>query len=311
MKDAFKTHFWISVILWVSTFTTQSFACDICGCAASGAAYFGILPQFQRNFAGLRFQYRSFSHPQTEFNVNGTSKVLEDRFFSQEIWFRYYPHKKIQILGQIPLREHIRYESKRTTRLSGLGDIHFSANVTVLNTGDSLQKRWKQTLLAGIGIKANTGKYQQRDETQVILPAAFQLGTGGWAYQLQSIYTLRHRSWGINADIQYRKNTNNEAEYQFGDQFTSSFSVFYWKNTKHFQFLPYTGLGLEFAAKDKEFNKIKPETGGKLLLWNAGLDTYYKKWILQLFVQQPVFQQLPKNQPAGNLRLGSGIAMLF
>ncbi|MBP8240682.1 MAG: hypothetical protein KAX50_12000 [Saprospiraceae bacterium] len=52
-----------AALLWVLA-SGQVLACDVCGCAVGGN-YLGILPQFRRHFAGVRFQYRTFDseHP--------------------------------------------------------------------------------------------------------------------------------------------------------------------------------------------------------------------------------------------------------
>lgn len=297
-------------VIAVLTFSFPSKACDICGCS-TGGSYLGILPQFQRNLAGLRFQYRNFMHPNTELNMNGESQVLEDRFYTTEAWMRFYPSDRIQLFIHVPYTLNQRFETMRTTTIEGIGDIRLTANYSLINTGDSILRNWKNLLLIGGGIKLPTGKYQQRDETRLMLPASFQVGTGAYSLLFNVIHTLRYKSWGINTTLQYSMNGRNEISYDYGDQYSAAFSLFYWKGTRSGSFLPNAGISYEYSNKDYQYDVIKPYSGGSVTLFNAGLDIYLNRFLINTFVQVPVSHNIPSSQPAGQLRLGGGISFFF
>lgn len=281
-------------------------ACDICGCS-SGGSYLGILPQFQRNFAGTRFQFRNFLHPQTPLNINGESIVQEDRMYTQEMWFRFYPKKRLQFFAFLPYKVNTRIESLRTTTIRGVGDMSITANYTLLNTGDS-SRDWKNLLIVGGGLKLPTGKYQQRDANRVMLPASFQVGTGAYTYILNAFHTLRYKAFGLNTNVQFFMNAENELQYQYGNQLSTSLSFFYWKNFQNTTILFNAGPSFESASKDHEYGAVKPYTGGNVLLANAGIDVYYRRFVLNAFVQLPVTQEVPYAQPVSQYRLGCGIS---
>ncbi len=285
-------------------------ACDMCGCAMGGN-YSGIFPQFSKNIIGVRHQFRSFSHPNTYLNTNGDSRVLTDEFRSTEIWGRFYPHPKVQLFVFVPYRSHERTETLRNTRISGIGDISVMANYALVNTGDSLDRKYRHTLLLGGGVKLPTGKYQQRDENKLLLPAQFQIGTGGYALVANVNYTLRYKAFGLNSEVSYRHNTANEWVYQFGAQTAAVANIFYWIDSGKTTILPSAGIAWERYDKDLEFNRQKTETGGEVLLANLGLDLYFPRFFVQASAQLPFAQDLPFAQPKAALRLNVSVAFTF
>src|SRR6185436_19668942 len=104
-----------------------------------------------------------------------------------EVWGRFYPTKRLVIFAFIPLSQNVRQETNTTVRIQSIGDISAQANYMILNTGDSLSRSWKQTWMAGAGIKLPTGKYQQRDADRTMLPLPFQIGTGAYSFKLNTI----------------------------------------------------------------------------------------------------------------------------
>ncbi len=299
-------HFW--VLLFMFGLSPNTYACDICGCGPGGS-FTGILPQFQRNFIGLRYQYRQFNHPNTELNKNGNSRVYSDVFHRSEIWGRYNPHPRIQMFAFVPFHYNIRNESMRTTEKQSIGDIQLMANYMLINTGDSVDTQWKNTLMGGARIKLPTGKYQMRDETKLLLPLAFQPGNGAYGYTFNLIYTTRINKWGMNTDFFYTINTKNELEYQMGNAIQSSLSLFYVHTTPRGMLLSSLGLAYENMKKDLDFGTVKPYTGGTYVLLNAGLDFYMNRFIVNVFAQQPVYAKIPSHQALSSIRFGAGIVI--
>ena len=74
----------------------KAFACDACGCGV-GSYQFGILPQQTKNFVGIRYQTKS--DESTPYHDLQT----KEQFQSIEIWGRFYPLKKVQVLALVPV----------------------------------------------------------------------------------------------------------------------------------------------------------------------------------------------------------------
>jgi len=291
-------------------FSIESSACDACGCAMTGN-YAGIYPQFTKNILGVRFGNRRFNHPNTELNFNGSSQVLSDEFNTVEIWGRFYPTPKVQVFATVPFRVHTRSEAERTTRLRGVGDISISANYTLFNSADSSKSALKHALLIGGGVFMPTGKFMQRDDRLVSLPAQFQLGTGAFSFSLNANYTLRKRNWGLNIDGQARLSEENERSYEFGNLYAAVASVFYKLEKGTVAILPNVGASFENYERDQEFDRSKEDTGGNVILINAGVDVYLPKFSFNFSAQLPIEQSLPYSQPASSNRINVGIAYTF
>lgn len=287
------------------------YSCDICGCAA-GTNYLGVLPQFDRNLAGIRFQYSLALHPNGNYNSNDRgSQVLEDRFYTSEAWLRYYLADKWQLFVNVPYGVNQRIETNRTTTIQGVGDIRLNLNYTLINYGDSITKDWKNLLLVGAGAGLPTGKYQQRDDAQLILPALFQIGTGAFSYQMNINHTIRYRTWGLNTAGIYRFRGENELSYDFGDHTSLTSTLFYWGELKGGYYMPNVGISYDHFAPDYQYEIQKPQTGGTIWNLNAGFDLYLGNFLISAFAQLPIAQKIPGAQPLGQGNAGGSVSYFF
>ena len=294
--------------LFVS-FTTN--ACDICGCSAGGSTM-GILPQFQKNLAGFRYSYLSFKNPAVDLYNNSNLTVTQDESHTTNLWARFYPANRWQIFAFVPYRLNTRhYNSGESIQIQGLGDVSFLVNYVLINTGDSIGKNWKNTLLLGGGLKLPTGKYRQRDNQLTLLPTNFQIGNGAYTFTTNLIYTIRYKKWGLNSDAFYRINTSNESFYKTGNQVTASLSLFYWKTINNLSILPNVGLFGEIFFNDSEYDINLPYSGGRSLLLNTGLDIYYKRLVFAALYQSTLAYQIPSGQTSPKGRVSIGVAFLF
>jgi hypothetical protein len=82
-----KKYFILFVFIFIET---NLIACDICGCG-SGSYYIGLMPQFHKNFVGIRYRYSIFdSHlGHSHHGIFAT----QETFRTTEIWGRFYPHQ--------------------------------------------------------------------------------------------------------------------------------------------------------------------------------------------------------------------------
>lgn len=298
------------VILHINTY-----ACDICGCGVGGF-YLGIMPNFSENIVGIRSQHQRFEHPDTYLNYNGSSRVKQDLMFRSDLWLRYYASSRLQILTFVPYQTHIRQETEHSAQISGIGDIRFRALYTIVNTGDSIAGKFKHTLLAGGEVKLPTGPYQQRDPVRLqIMPELFQIGTGGYGFSGNLMYTIRYKSVGFTTDFMYTTNTTNERLYRWGDQVLSSSRLFYWKNFGRQTLMPSIGISYEHFNPDtyqfRPEGTVYEKNGGTTTWLQFGLDFYAGRWMFQLFSDLPVQLNLPEGMPAGTWRTGFNVGLFF
>lgn len=316
----------VSLIVLI-TISNSLLSCDICGCGAGGS-FMGIIPQFGKTQLGFRSNFRTFQHPNTLLNLNGNSRVLRDENFQTDLSLRLFKKERIQYFFQVPLKVNTRYETMRTTTLRGVGDIQVGATYTLIQQQDSMSVKFKNLLAIGGGFSLPTGKYMQRDETKVIMPALFQLGSGAFQYYANLYYSVRYKRWGATLNGQYNYAEQNEMKYQFGERYQTAVSLFYkkdfkWKrrskdsdpvfveNTKTISILPSLGWSMEHSAQDREYELIKPYTGGTQYLLQGAIDIYFKKIAINLFLQQSYFNDIPTVQPENKMRLGGGITWVI
>ncbi|KAA9325687.1 hypothetical protein [Adhaeribacter soli] len=259
-------------------------ACDACGCGV-GSYQFGILPQQARNFAGIRYQYKTdHSTPHHDLKTSET-------FRTTEFWGRFYPTKKIQVFAILPYNFNEQTIEKTTTNVHGLGDALILANYNLINNTDSLYENVKHNLLLGGGVKLATGKYNRQTEGNTLNPN-LQLGSGSYDFVANAIYTIRYNQIGLNSDISCKYNTANQDEFRFGNKLVASSRLFSVLKIKESALMPNAGISTERTAKDTHYGSTLKESGGYANFLNLGTEAYFKKLSTGFTFQKPISQHL-------------------
>jgi hypothetical protein len=279
----------ISILVAIFAMAFDSNACDVCGCSFGGN-YYGVLPQFSKHFAGIRYQHRSFVSK--GLSDKGDEVETQDVFNKLELWGRFYPHKRIQIFGFVPYVFNSQKVIGDNQSVQGLGDVLLNLNYTILNTGDSVDYKFRQLFLVGFGTKAPTGNYNTKINGEQ-LHANMQTGTGSWDYLANVIYTIRYKSVGLSTDLTYKYNGVNNDKYRFGDKVNSAMNIFFWDKYWGVTIMPLGGIYYEFAYVDVLNQYKQKATGGSAVFGNIGLDIYWKKISLSMLTQLPITQDNP------------------
>jgi hypothetical protein len=272
-----------------------SLGCDLCGCANSNS-FLGLMPASNRAFVGIRYRYQSF-------DSHIISAVLKTResFQSTEIWSRFYPINKVQVMAILPYASHTQYQiaQENTLQISGLSDPTVFVHYNLLNTlMDSTMHDLNQSLLVGIGLKAPLGKfrYEEGNPSQVA-NANFQLGTGSTDVLWNALYNVRYNEWGINADAQFRLPGENPEAYRFGARSSLASTLFYSYGRGHnITLMPYVSSTIEFAAKDVRSGVIQESTGGSIHWLGIGLEAFSKRFVFGANFAQPSDQNLSSGE---------------
>lgn len=293
----------LSIILSVQSVS----ACDVCGCSVGGN-YFGILPQFQQNFIGLRYQHRSYNSEHLTLFPGEVPLTTRETFQTAELWGRYVPHPKVHLFAFVPYNYFSKDEEGNSAVVTGIGDVNFMAHYIVFNTGFDIDVKWKQAFQIGVGLKVPTGKSNHIQEQSGLLIPSLQAGTGAFDIPFSAIYTIRNDKWGMHAEVNYRLNLNNKRDYRFGDRITTSLSAFYWYGYKGFTILPHISIGYEHGFRDTDRGEEVEYTGSNMVLGGAGFDIYFNRFILNINSQLPIYQHIAQGQITSNPRLNIGIA---
>lgn len=280
----------------ITLFTNQGFACDICGCGAGGS-YIGILPDFSKHIAGLRYRSNTMT---THLGVDGAITYLttQEQYNTTEAWGGWTIGEKVRLMATIPYGFNEKTNQGITKRKNGIGDITASAfyqlinnRKTVFNTNLLMQSLW-----LGGGIKLPTGKYSATDTKTGSNDAnLFQLGTGSYDFNLTAMYDIRLQDAGINLMGNYRITTANGYNYQYGNKCNINVQAYYkFRIASRYILAPNTGIQYETAQTDLYSGFDVAVSGGNILMGTIGVETVLKKISLGANYRPPLSQQLAK-----------------
>lgn len=297
--------FLLAVICLVGMYSS-AVACDACGCS-SGGSYLGTMPQIQRSFIGLRHNWRSY----TVTPADGSSGRIYENYHSSDLWVRYFPHKRVQVLASIPYNYYSRQTDTKTVITQGLGDISLMAGYMVFNNGDSIGKLWKHTFSVNAGIKLPTGRYNIRNEGLRLNPA-MQPGTGSIDYLATLFYSIRYKKVGMAVDANARFCSVNPNDYKQGNRYSASARVFVWQKMGFSSsILPMAGVSFDYATQDRDLGSIVAESGGKGLFAVAGVEYYYRSLGVGVNYQLPVSTTLAQGTTKATGKLGAQLMITF
>jgi hypothetical protein len=290
----------ITLTIIVLSITLSTFACPFCGCGV-GNFYLGLMPDFQKKFIGLRYQYLPY-----QTHVNGDGEEVEfskDYYHTVELWGGISIGSKWQILAFVPYQINYRNTDDGKKNLNGISDVSVLANYKVFDKMNEARST-SQQLLVGGGFKLPTGKYRvdpNNPETE-LGDVNSQAGTGSVDFLLNSSYNVRFNKIGVNTTATYKINTGNNEDYRFGNRFNASSFVFYAAKMKAATFSPNVGLLYQHSATN-HFNNAKVDlTGGYLAMAAAGIELGLKKITIGANVQLPFTQDFAAGQTEAKTR---------
>lgn len=249
------------VLLLVTISTTR--ACDICGCGV-GSYYLGILPEYNKRFLGMRYQYKSL---RTHLGPYGerTPITADETYQSAELWGGWNFGTRFRLLAFVPYNFNERNSQTGDGKKSGLGDIALMGYYKLFDHKATVSKGLLvQSLWIGAGIKVPTGKYEPNERLALQeSPNNFQLGTASTDFTMNAAYDIRYNDIGINTNVNYKINTANQYVYRYGNKFTSNVLAYYkLRVANKVTVAPNIGVLYETAEKDVEDKKYDVAVSG-------------------------------------------------
>jgi hypothetical protein len=270
--------------------TTDTIACDVCGTSVI-AQSMGLLPGFQKYFAGIRYSHGKFisKHPGLEKGeIVGESN---EQYDFAELRGRAVLAEKYQLMVFVPFGNISKNDSGVITQNSGLGDISLLGNYLFINHNKNGKKH---TLLGGMGVKLPTGSSNQTDNKYNIWIPNLQLGTGSWDMMLNLNYIyVDAKNQGVLFESFARLNSSNSQNYRFGNRYAANLRYFYKFNlNEQISIVPSIGSGIEYMAKDYRFGLMNSLSGGYTVPIQAGLDLFLSDWNLSFTYLNPILHSL-------------------
>jgi hypothetical protein len=289
----------IAIALTLYSFINAT-ACEICGCG-TGNYYIGLLPQFNKHFIGLRYQYSSFKTTMKE----DASQYSNDNFQSVELWGGWNIGKRWQVLAIVPYNFIHQASDDGKASNSGIGDVAVLGNYKVFDRSSSTgsKKLFTQQLWLGAGVKLATGKFiiDPNDEALVAL-ANTQTGSASTDFILNAMYNMSINNFGISTGARYKINTANNDRYFFGNKLSASSFAFYSIKKSSTVITPNGGLLFEHNDASKLNNEKIDMTGGYLLSTAAGVEVNIKKVTVGFNAQLPLSQNFSDNQTKNKVK---------
>ncbi len=288
----------------ISSFTFQKmqldaaldFDCDACGCSASGGSM-GFSSMLNANFVGLRYFYQSYT---SRDGIFANSPWIDENFNTTQVWAKIPISDKVQVTALIPYHFHNRELATGTDQISGLGDVTVMATYTLFKTQKD-STVFTHNLQLGGGVKIPTGKFKAANNLGTV-NQSFQLGTGSWDYLLLTEYVIKKKNLGLNTMLNYTFKTENDKNYQFGNQFNYGSTLFYLLDLKSIQVVPQIGLAGEVYGQNKQYGTGVQNTAGDILFGKFGFEIGKNKFSLGVNAMLPVNQNLANGAIEANYR---------
>jgi len=291
----------------------QSRACDVCGCSASNQ-YLGILPQTYWNFAGLQYEYGSFSSTHPSLFEGKPNEHSNDYYNTVQAWARYNIGRRLQVFLFVPYHYNIDHADGMRSSSSGLGDISLLVN-RIMIKDKGAAAGWGQQLIAGGGLKLPTGRNTGITAPDRLGLPNIQPGTGSWDFIMNANYTVRYNKQGLNLDCAYTFTTANKDNFKYGNRFNAGLMGYYSLKFKNgFTLLPQLGARYQYTLHDYDnYSKkwLNEQSGGYLCYGDAGLQVWYRQFGLRLNYQLPISQCYGAGYVDANAKTEAGIFLLF
>ena len=274
--------------------------CDACGCSASGGSM-GFNSLLSEKFVGVRYMYQSYKSKDGVFN---NSPWINEDFNTVQLWARIPVSTKVEVMILAPYHFLNRDKPSGNQNLSGVGDATIMAFYKMFQTTNDTAS-FHQKLLIGGGLKTPTGSFDNKNNGSI--NPSFQLGTGSWDYSVATEHVIRKNKIGLNTNLSYIFKTQNQKNYQFGNQFNYGTTLFYNTNYSNITFVPQLGVAGETYKANKDFNEEVPRTAGDIFFGKIGLELGYKKISAGVNAMLPISQNLTGGRVEANYRLAFNI----
>ena len=281
-------------------------ACDVCGCSGAGSSP-GLLPLVQRHFVGTRWQWQDYG-----ISAHHPGGLIEETYQTVDLWGRWQPHRRIQVIGVIPYSSAARITpGSPTLRAEGVGDATVLLQYSLFDPVRQSARTWQHALQAGAGAKLPLGRSGLIDGEGLALPPNLQPGTGSTDYLAALLYAVRRGMTGISLDVTARLSTANVAGYRFGNRLNTGIQGFYVMSFGKTTFIPSAGLLVDARQEDREKTRIRGDTGGYALSAVLSLQFFRGNMAFNLNGGLPVFNQMGNGLIRPRFQLGAGAVYMI
>lgn len=282
----------ITALLLINSLNSN--ACDVCGCAINTSGN-EVIPGVFQNYLGMRANVRHFESQ--HYGLLGGTTLSKEWFHTTEVYGRYSPHRRIQLIGFLPYNAVFKHEEDQWHTSHGVGDARLKVNLLLVDHKDSANDEVLSVFL-GNTIKVPSGRYDFVDEESAAFRRSMLPGTGTWDYTISTDLIYRRNNLGGIISGAYSLRGTNSLNYDFGNVFSGQASVFYRKQGMERMFLFETGVMITNLEEeyDLRFNEAQIYTGGSMVSPLVKFISVGANWTFFAMVNHAVWQDLGKGR---------------
>lgn len=275
-------------LLTIALFSAPKYshACDACGCALGGFN-FGIIPQNEAHFIGVRYAIAKFY---ADMRHGSDLEFSNDTYQRLDIMGRFALRDRLQLNIVLPYMYNSMNGSHESEQLSGLGDPMLMLNYKLLDQKGNPMEKWLHNLWVGGGIKVPLAPFEFSQAEDLINPN-FQLGSGSWDFLAMINYTSMFKRFGINVEAVYKYNTVNTQDYRFGNQYNAQANLFYKTMIGDTQLFTIVGFYHEYGGQHTHEGFFQANSGGRMTMTQLGLQSQFRSMMLHVNYQVPISQK--------------------
>ena len=187
---------------------------------------------------------------------------------------------------------------------SGFGDVQVGVRTAFL-------QRLQDLLVGSLALKAPTGEYKLFNSEGEINEPSIQPGTGSWDLIASAYYTHAWRPNRVGYFVagSFRKNTENDLDYQFGDQTRGDFGVYVRSGRR---VLWTAQINARHVSRDEFLDVRVPSTGSTFINFTPGVRLESdSRGSLYFLVPIPVYQDVNEQQLAPKTGIMIGLSKSF
>lgn len=260
--------------------------CDVCSTSSNSTSI--NFNSNSKTYFGLNFIYQKYK---TYNGIFKNSKQFNEQYRTIQLSGNLKLSQKWNTAINIPIHTHYREleDHSISQNENGFGDITLQSSYLVLNSDSSSTRQWKWFI--GSGVKIPTAKYESRDG-QGTNPN-FNLGSGAWDILLSTQFNIKLKNSGINTQINYAFKTENDDDFQFGNQ--TDISILYIKQTNWLTSINtslLSGIKSEFYQNNSQNGYRITNSKGQLHQIQLGTDLGLNKINFGFMAFIPISQNL-------------------
>lgn len=301
---------------------SELLACDICG------GFMGVTPYDNQSSIAFMHRYRCYNgyrlyHQASHIFPAGAYKTMHggsgadgqpivktysskdyESYKVYELRAKYFIHSRVELNLFLPLNQNKSKTDSIVTEHIGLGDPSFFVGYHLIRPNPD--KKIRQRLISGLGIKMPLGNYYAHDQFSNRIPLLLQPGTGSWDAFTYLNYIMSYRQFGLNVNIYYKYNGQNTFRERIANSTTEFLSLFYRQKWGDFVIMPSVQCFYEYT-KGLYIKKVH-QSGTEMnnLMIGPGIDLFYKNISLSCSFQFNAWEKVADDdlRSAGRMVLG-------